>query len=273
MVCTNDYRFNDAHRTRTVWVLWRPFLTPPDQFPLNTFPLTEWPLVDAVTQNPVGAKDAALATLLCRYYPVLKSSLARQYRVTEEQAADWLQSFVLEKVLQRDLFSRANRNHGKFRTFLLRSLNNFVIQQMRHARANKRAPTEQMLSIHDLEEMDLVGIASPQIDSFDVAWAKGVLAETVQRMERYCQTSDQMIIWEVFQCRLLKPLFEEAEPVPYEEFIKKFGLQSPTQAMNLLITGKRIFGRFLHSVIGEYAVGEKEVEAEIQDLKAILFRA
>ena len=85
--------------------------------------------------------------------------------------------------------------------------------------------------------------------------------------------SDRKLIWEVFQCRILKPLFEEAEPVPYAVFMKTFGLHSPSQACNLLISAKRMFGRFLHSVIAEYAVDEEEVEAEIQQLKAILFRA
>jgi RNA polymerase sigma-70 factor (ECF subfamily) len=238
----------------------------------ESFPPTEWPLVDAAGQGEAVSKQAALATLLCRYLPVLKVHLASQYRVPEDQASDWLQSFVLKKVLERDLIAQADRNRGKFRTFLLRSLHNFVIQQIRHEQAGKRSPAEPHVPIHDLQENEMAEIVTQTAESFDVAWARGVLAETIQRMERHCQVTDRKDVWGVFECRILKPLFEEAEPMEYEELVAQFGLHSPAQASNLLITAKRMFGRFLRSVIAEYAGTEEEIEAEIEELKAVLFR-
>ena len=238
----------------------------------ESFPQTEWPLVDAAGQGEANSKQAALATLLCRYLPVLKVHLASQYRVAEDQAADWLQSFVLKKVLERDLIAQADRNRGKFRTFLLRSLHNFVIQQIRHEQAGKRSPAEPLVPIHDLQDNELAEIATQNAESFDIAWARGVLAETIQRMERHCQVADRKDVWGVFDCRILKPLFEETAPLAYEELVARFGLQSPAQASNLLITAKRMFGRFLRSVIAEYSADEAEIEAEIEELKAVLFR-
>ncbi len=241
--------------------------------PYEGFPPTEWPLVSAAGQGEAAAKQAALSTLLCRYLPVLKVHLAGQYRVTEDVAADWLQSFVLKKVLERDLIAQADRNRGKFRTFLLRSLHNFVIQQMRHEQAGKRSPAESLVPLHELQESDMAEIPSQQAESFDVAWARGVLAEAIRRMESHCLSGNRKPIWNVFECRILKPLFDEVAPLPYEELVAQFGLESPAQASNLLITAKRMFGRFLRSVIAEYAQGDEEIETEIQELKAILFSA
>ena len=91
-------------------------------------------------------------------------------------------------------------------------------------------------------------------------------------MERHWQVAARKDVWGVFDCRILKPLFEETAPLAYEELVARFGLQSPAQASNLLITAKRMFGRFLRSVIAEYSADEAEIEAEIEELKAVLFR-
>jgi hypothetical protein len=76
----------------------------------------------------------------------------------------------------------------------------------------------------------------------------------------------------VFDGRLLRPLVEDAAPVNYEELVRTFGFQSTEQASNALITAKRMFGRQLRFLIGEYAEDAAAVEAEIAELKRILIR-
>jgi hypothetical protein len=89
-------------------------------------------------------------------------------------------------------------------------------------------------------------------------------------MESQCQASARPDIWGVFAARLLEPIFEEAKPAAYEELVSRFGFQSPGQAANVLITAKRMFARFLRSVVGEYVAAESEIEAELNELQAIL---
>jgi DNA-directed RNA polymerase specialized sigma24 family protein len=237
------------------------------------FPKTEWTLVNAVGQADPAAKQIALESVLVRYLPILKGHVAMQYRVPEEQAEDWVQSFVLKKVLEKDLIAQADQRRGKFRTFLLRALHNFIIQQIRRDQASKRSPAGESIQIDDLTEQDLAKIVEKHSEAFDVAWARGVLVETVQRMERQCAAAGRTDVWGVFECRILKPMFEETEPLPYEQLVERFGLQSPAQASNVLITAKRMYGRILRSVVAEYAKDEKEVEREITDLKGILYHA
>ncbi len=237
------------------------------------FPKTEWTLVNAVGKADPDTRQAALESVLVRYLPVLKGHVAMQYRVSEEQAEDWIQSFVLKKVLEKDLIAQADQRRGKFRTFLLRALHNFIIQQMRREQASKRCPAGESIQIDDLTEQDLAKIVEQQSEAFDVAWARGVLMETVQRMERQCVATGRSDVWGVFECRILKPMFEQTEPLPYEQLVEQFGLQSPAQASNVLITAKRMYSRILRSVIAEYARDDKEVEREISDLKGILYRA
>jgi DNA-directed RNA polymerase specialized sigma24 family protein len=239
----------------------------------DSFPKTEWTLVSAAGKSEMPANRAALESVLVRYLPVLKAHVVMQYRVSEDQAADWLQSFVLKKVLEKNLIAHADQNRGKFRSFLIRALHNFIIQQIRRAQTEKRCPAGAMMPLDEVSERDMTQVDDPRIEGFDVAWARGILAETIQRMEKQCAESGRADVWGVFECRILKPIFEDVEPLPYEKLVARFNLQSPAHASNFLITAKRMFSRFLRSVVAEYARDAREVEEEIQELKAILFRS
>ncbi len=239
----------------------------------KTFPRTEWPLVNMAGKSASNLKQAALETVLSRYLPILKEYLIHRYSVSEDQAADWLQSFVLEKVMEQDLIAQADHNRGRFRTFLLRSLQNYVIQQMRRQNASKRCPTAGLVSLEEVTEGALPMAPERGQESFDVGWARGVLAECLKRMEQHCVHTHRLDIWGIFQCRILDPLLEDKPPLPYEELVHRFKLRCPSQASNLFITAQRLFARSLRSVIAEYAKDPEEVESEIRELKAILFRA
>ena len=64
-----------------------------------------------------------------------------------------------------------------------------------------------------------------------------------------------------------------AEPVSYEELAAKLHLNSPTQAANLLITGKRMYVRLLRQAVGEYEPAETGISEEIVALQKILNNA
>ena len=73
----------------------------------GAFPGTEWELVEAAVGN--GPPEAAMDRLLERYLPHLQAYLRGQFWLPPDQAEDVLLSFILEKVLQRDLFQNADR--------------------------------------------------------------------------------------------------------------------------------------------------------------------
>jgi hypothetical protein len=74
-------------------------------------------------------------------------------------------------------------------------------------------------------------------------------------------------IWEMFRIRWLEPLFNDAPQVPYEQLIKSFGLKSPTDASNMLLSAKRIFKAHLTRVIKEYAEQDAATAEEIRSLE------
>jgi hypothetical protein len=76
----------------------------------------------------------------------------------------------------------------------------------------------------------------------------------------------------MFRIRLLEPVFEDTTPLPYEELIARFGLRSPTDASNMLLSAKRIFKMHLGRVIQEYAEQDAATAAEIKALEQFLAR-
>lgn len=239
----------------------------------EAFPKTEWSVVHAAGQPESPLKRVALGTVLAVYLPVLRTHLVSQFRVNEDQANDWLQSFVLEKVLEKNLIAEADSRRGRFRSFLLRALNNFVIGQLRKNQAGKRCPVGESIQLDDVGDEDLAEVSSRGNDSFDLSWARNVLAQALERMQRQCAGDERAPIWRVFEARILGPLLEESEPVPYEALVAELQLDSVTQATNYLVTAKRMFNRVLREVIAEYSADPQEIEAEIRDLKAILFKS
>ena len=89
-------------------------------------------------------------------------------------------------------------------------------------------------------------------------------------MQQECKASGRQDLWAVFEGRILQPIRDGAEPLSYEEIIQRFQFQSPAQASNALITGKRMFARLLRLVVSQYASDEKEIENEIRDLQRIV---
>src|SRR5262249_45322974 len=127
-------------------------------------------------------------------------------------------------------------------------------------------------SLSDTDHSPPAGECDSPSDVFDVAWARELLGDVLRRMRAECEKSRRRDIWGIFQCRIVGPILDNAATLPYEQLVKGYGFRSPTQAANALVTAKRMFARLLRTVVGEYAVGEGAIDAEIRDLQQILAR-
>jgi len=236
------------------------------------FPTTHWSQVARAGGESGTAQRRALGELLSRYLPALKAYLVRHMKIPSDRAEDLLQGFVSDKILEKRLVGRADEERGKFRTFLLTALRNYVLNVLEREGRKKRSPAR-LVSLDPGDRADQVALPDPPSDVFDVAWAKEVVAETVRGMEEHCRRSRREDVWRVFESRLLAPSLEGVEPMPYEDLVAALRLRSPSEAANLLVTGKRMFQRLLRRVVGEYVRDKADIEAEIQDLIEILSEA
>lgn len=227
----------------------------------SIFPATQWTALGGAAAG--GTED--LDRLIRLYWAPLRIFFVATFPRLRQDADTWLQDFAEDKILKAGWLARADRDRGRFRDFLKTSLRNFVFDRLNLAAA-KRVPVPL-----DEAEPDLAQPMPPS-EAFDLMWVRTVLAETLKRMETDCRDAalDQprrTFIWEMFQVRLLDPIFNDTEPPPYSELIRRFGLVSPTDASNLLLSGKRIFKSHLNRVIQEYSGRDAATAAEINALE------
>jgi DNA-directed RNA polymerase specialized sigma24 family protein len=230
----------------------------------SIFPRTDWAELAKATEGD----EARLDRLIRLYWAPLRIFLVATFPTLRDQAETFLQDFAEDKIIKKGWLQQADRNRGNFRDFLKTSLRNFILDRLNRAEV-RHAPA----SLEELEH-DLPGPEAPS-DEFDLSWAQTVLAEALKRMEADCRdaAADQprrSYIWEMFRIRLLEPLFNDAPQVPYEQLIEKFELRSPTDASNLLLSGKRIFKAHLSRVIQEYAEQDAATAVETQALEEFL---
>ena len=232
----------------------------------SIFPRTDW----AALGKAAEGDEARLDRLIRQYWAPLRIFLVATFPTLRDEAEVVLQDFAEDKILKKGWLQRADKDRGQFRHYLKTSLRNFVLDRLNRADV-RHAPVS-------LEEL---GQESPgeeaASEAFDQMWARTVLAETVRKMEADCRNpaSDQprrSHIWEMFHIRLFAPIFDDVAPIPYEQLIERFGLKSPTDASNMLLSAKRIFKTHLNNVIKEYAGQDAATVMEIQALQEFVSR-
>lgn len=122
---------------------------------------------------------------LCRTYWYPLYSFIRRKGHSAEAAEDLTQGFF-EQLLERRSFAVANQDRGRFRTFLLSALSNFLTSTWEHTRRQKRGGDNQILSLDAVlaEERYALEPAAAETPehAFDRRWVEALLAAVLARM-------------------------------------------------------------------------------------------
>jgi DNA-directed RNA polymerase specialized sigma24 family protein len=234
----------------------------------SRFGETRWSLVGRAGHEDAEVRHDAMAAILRRYLSPLRSYLVVRKRIDPHRADDLLQEFIADKVLGTGILSKAVRERGKFRTFLVVALDRFVLNQIRDQNAAKRVPENGFVSLPDEPAVSDDGSGPGR--EFDTEWARTVLEDALARMRETCRRAGRNDLWNVFRDRVVGPALEDTEPSSYADLAEQYSFRSPAEAANVVLTGKRMLIRFLREVVGECARDEAEVDEEIRDLRRIL---
>ena len=231
----------------------------------SAFPKTEWSQV----AKAADLETESLDRLIRRYWLPLKIYLAAVFPSLRGDAELWLQDFAQDKIIREGWLRKSDRAKGRFRSFLKISLRNFVLDRLRVSAANGEHI--------ELDENSQAEPGRAPEELFDLTWTKVVLVDALSRMEKDCKDpkADQprrTVIWEVFQVRLVRPLLEDANPPAYDALVETFQLRSPSEASNLLLSGKRIFRLHLRDTIREYAASDIAIASELAELELFVDR-
>jgi len=235
----------------------------------HVWPTTHWSLVGRAGSGTVEDRRRALSALVQIYIPVLRWHLLTRRGIRFDRVDDFLQEFLLSKILEKEILQLADRGRGNFRTFLATALDRFVINQIRDQSAAKRGGFRR----GEVEE-DSLPPAHTLVpgNSFDYAWARQVIGQAIRRMQRQCAANHRDDIWRVFRGRVMLPALRQAEPISYAALVEECGLESASQASNILVSANRMFVRALRQTLAVYQETESEIDDEIRDLWAAVSR-
>jgi DNA-directed RNA polymerase specialized sigma24 family protein len=178
------------------------------------FAPTHWSVVLAAGQKDSPRKTEALETL-CRTYWESIYSYLRQKGYEVHDAQDLTQAFF-SHLLSRNALGSVGPQKGKFRSFLLASLQNFLSDERDRASAAKRGGGQNILSL-DQEAVErrflqeAVSDLTPE-KAFDRRWALTLLDRAFTRLQEESVTDGAA---ELFN-RLKHFLSSEPNPGDYE---------------------------------------------------------
>lgn len=236
----------------------------------EAFLTTQWSVLDGIALNGDTKSHDLIDGLLKRYWKPVYCFLRRK-GYDNEQAKDLTQGFFQEVVLARDLIQRADRTRGRFRTFLLSALEQYLGRVHRKETARKRIPRDKLIQWDNIDPADLpepvTGLTAEQ--SFNYAWVSDLLDTMLPEVQAACHSQGKTIHWKVFHDRVLQPIMENVPAPSLKEICDKYGIENTEKASNMIITVNRRFRATLKRHLRRAVANNSEVEQELEELMRI----
>lgn len=243
---------------------------------LDRFSTTRWSVVLSCTYAESGNELARKAlSQLCKTYwrPIFAFICGRGHSIPDAQ--DLTQDFFL-MVLEGSLLQRADPARGRFRSLLLKALQNFLIDKAAKKHARKRgghmqfvswdewmaeAPSQLSISGHGAENWSAEKI-------YDVRWAATVVEYALRRLGEECENRGRRRVFDV----LSSYLAADRQDVSYAHLSKTLGV-AETAVKRLVHQMRRRYRELLREEVARTVEKWEEVDEELRYLCATLAAA
>jgi DNA-directed RNA polymerase specialized sigma24 family protein len=181
-----------------------------------SFATTHWSVVARCALTDVPEAANALARLCEMYWPPVYSFVRRR-GYSPHDAQDLTQSFFAF-FLRTKAYARTDRLHGKFRSFLLASVKNFLSNIWERDQAIKRGGDYQFVSL-DQETAEAFYDAPSASDStaehlFELRWAKSLTSGALDSLRQELHAEGKVKLFEQLKnfltCDSVIPSYDEA---------------------------------------------------------------
>jgi len=193
-----------------------------------SFQTTHWTLVlSARRSDQRETAREALSDLCEAYWPPVYTFLRLRGHASPE-AQDLVQGFFAH-LLEKNTLSRADKEKGRLRTFLLGSLQNFLCNEYDRSRRLKRGGGHPVVSIDQhLPEAEASMMDTAHLSEFrgyDLAWASNIVKRAWQQLQDSFAAEGKAESLEV-----LKPFVDGSKRTPpdQEQAAKKLGVPIAT---------------------------------------------
>jgi RNA polymerase sigma factor (sigma-70 family) len=230
---------------------------------MERFPSTSWTLLTDAARRGNGSA-LARNEFAERYYTAVRAYIVALTRGASH-SDDLTQRFFETVVLSGTLLARADREKGRFRSYLKQAIRNFLIDEHRHqsrATANE-VPFDGVVGGWNALAAD----ASPSPDEEMLrAWARALVAMALSQLEQACEEKDQHQHFEMFAHRYIA---DPDLPPSWRAVGEPFGLDEKI-ARSRTETAARQFRSLLRQLIASDIGAGEDIDQELQDVLALL---
>lgn len=231
------------------------------------FATTQWSVVLRAAQPDDSAGRSALE-MLCRRYWFPLYAFARRRVATLHEAQDLTQEFFV-RLLEKNSLAAASPERGRFRSFLLASLKNFLANEWDRTTAQKRGGGRERLSLDWESGESRLSLEPAHTDTpereFERQWALTLLDNVVRRLQGEFASAGK-----VRQFELLKETLTGGRAVvDYSAVAAELSIseEAARQAVHRL---RKRYRELLREEVAATVESDSEVEDEIGRLLAAL---
>ncbi|MHC4102265.1 MAG: RNA polymerase sigma factor, partial [Planctomycetota bacterium] len=194
---------------------------------------TDWSMIADVAKQDERAAADAMERLVRRYWSAIFAYIRRSGRDVHE-AADLTQGFVCDIIISRRLCDYADPNRGRFRTLLLRAIQNYLRE--RHRREQRARSTDAYVKPLPLGDSDWAladaGSHETPEEAFSYHWSATLVRQVLSTVRDGCETDGLDHHWTVFENRVVRPMLFNEPPTDYATLVERLKLKDESQAAN-----------------------------------------
>ena len=239
------------------------------------FPSTRWSVVLAAGDSQAESEiaQAALAEL-CQTYWAPLYSFVRKRGYTVHDAQDLTQSFFAY-LIDKKIYARADRQKGKFRSFLLASLKNFLGHAYDREQTLKRGGARDFLPLKEEQAEEAESLFQTHVNLIDAigddriferSWAEALVAAGLQRLSADYRAEGKEKLFEELKIFVTSG----ADPLPhYANLAERLGTLESTLRSHITRLRAR-YREALRAEVRRTVETEAEVDGELRELLRVL---
>ena len=246
--------------------------SPNQEAALTHFATTRWSLIRNRGGTGVAKGGDGDLAQLCQIYwrPIFTFIYRRGY--SAQDAQDLTQDFFLV-ILEGNLLQSADPKRGRFRSLLIKSLKNFLVDAQVKRRTQKRGGNLQFVSWEKwmAEAPGQLSISTQALETsppealFDLSWAAAIAEEALRRLRMECESKGRRRVYEVLNGYLTS----EREDISYQDLSVALGVPEAS-VKHLLHQFRTRYRRLLWDEVAKTVETDAEVKDEIRYLCATL---
>ena len=232
------------------------------------FATTHWSLVGAAKGGEVSQTRAREALEeLCRtyWYPLYAFVRSRGY--SADNAQDLTQAFFA-RIIETSGFASADRERGRFRSYLLGAMKHFLANEWHRAQTQKRGGQIQFIDWDGLDPEGRYAGISEQSDNpellFDREWALETIAGALRELR-----GEMVKAGKGEQFDALKGSLTGEDEMPRDQIAARLGMSE--SAVKVAVHRlRRRYRKLLRAAIAETVSNEADLDDEMRYLVAVL---